>query len=60
MLRGGDPVSHAIRFIEATCFGRCDFSHAGVAVTRKALDLPFLEPGKVCVWESTLSAPAGF
>jgi hypothetical protein len=29
-------------------------------VTRDALELPFLEPGKVYVWESTLSAPAGF
>ena len=29
-------------------------------MTREALALPFLEPGKVYVWESTLSAPAGF
>jgi hypothetical protein len=60
LFRGNDPVSHAICFMEARRFGRGDFSHAGVAVTREALDLPFLEPGKLYVWESTLSAPAGF
>lgn len=60
LFRGIDPVSHAICFLEARIFGHGDFSHAGVAVTREALDLPFLEPGKVYVWESTLSAPAGF
>jgi len=60
LFRGTDPVSHAICFVEAKAFGHGDFSHAGVAVTREALDLPFLEPGKVYVWESTLSAPAGF
>jgi hypothetical protein len=60
LFRGIDPVSHAICFMEAKTFGHGDFSHAGVAITREALDLPFLEPGKVYVWESTLSAPAGF
>jgi hypothetical protein len=60
LFRGVDPVSHAICFLEAKIFGLGDFSHAGVAVTREVLDLPFLEPGKVYVWESTLSAPAGF
>jgi hypothetical protein len=60
LFRGTDAVSHAICFLEGKMFGYGDFSHAGVAVTREALDLPFLEPGKVYVWESTLSAPAGF
>jgi hypothetical protein len=60
LFRGIDAVSHAICFIEGKMFGHSDFSHAGVAVTRDTLDLPFLEPGKVYVWESTLSAPAGF
>jgi hypothetical protein len=60
LFRGVDWVSHAICFFEGKMFGHGDFSHAGVAVTREALDLPFLEPGKVYVWESTLSAPAGF
>jgi hypothetical protein len=55
-----DPVSNAISFVQAKKLGRGDFSHAGIAVTRDALDLPFLEPGRVYVWESTLSAPAGF
>src|SRR5262249_32842159 len=40
LFRGTDPVSHAICFVEAKVFGRGDFSHAGVAVTREALDLP--------------------
>jgi len=60
LFRGTDPVSHAICFVEARRLGRGDFSHAGLAVTRDVLDVPFLEPGKVYVWESTLSAPAGF
>jgi hypothetical protein len=60
LFHGIDPVSHAICFVEAKRFGHGDFSHAGVAITREVLDLPFLEPGKVYVWESTLSAPAGF
>ena len=49
LFRGIDPVSHAICFLEAKTFGRGDFSHAGVAITREVLDLPFLEPGKVYV-----------
>jgi|SRR5215510_4062684 len=60
LFRGVDPVSSAICFVEERRLGRGDFSHAGLAITRDALDLPFLEPGKVYVWESTLSAPAGF
>jgi hypothetical protein len=60
LFRGVDPVSRAICFFEEKRLGRGDFSHIGLAITRDALDLPFLEPGKVYVWESTLSAPAGF
>jgi hypothetical protein len=60
LFRGMDPVSNAISFVQAKKLGRGDFSHAGMAVTRDVLDLPFLEPGRVYVWESTLSAPAGF
>jgi hypothetical protein len=46
--------------LEARKLGRGEFSHAGMAVTREVVDLPFLVPGKVYVWESTLSVPAGF
>ncbi|HVM95998.1 MAG TPA: hypothetical protein VMT89_06395 [Candidatus Acidoferrales bacterium] len=60
LFRGVDPVSKAICFMEARRLGHGDFSHAGLAITREALDLPFLEPGKVYVWESTLSAKEGF
>lgn len=60
LFRGMDPVSKAICFMQNKKLGRGDFSHAGLAVTREALDLPFLEPGKVYVWESTLSAKEGF
>lgn len=60
LFRGVDPVSRAICFMEQKKLGRGDFSHAGLAITREVLALPFLEPGKVYVWESTLSAPAGF
>ncbi len=60
LFRGVDAVSKAICFMEARKLGHGDFSHAGLAVTREALDLPFLEPGKIYVWESTLSAKEGF
>jgi hypothetical protein len=60
LFRGVDFVSRAICFMEAKTLGRGDYSHAGLAITREALDLPFLEPGKIYVWESTFSAPAGF
>ncbi len=60
LFRGIDPVSKAICFMQHKSFGRGDFSHAGLAVTREALDLPFLEPGRIYVWESTLSAKEGF
>lgn len=60
LFRGMDAVSNAISFVQAKKVGRGDFSHGGMAITREALDLPFLEPGRVYVWESTLSAPAGF
>lgn len=60
LFKGIDPVSHAIQFVEHKKKGRGDFSHAGVVVTRDVLDLPFLEPGRVYVWESTMSAPSGF
>src|SRR5262245_16096894 len=58
--RGVDPVSRAICFFQERQLGRGDFSHVGLAVTREVLDLPFLEPDRVYVWESTLSAPSGF
>jgi hypothetical protein len=38
LLRGTGPVSHAICFMEAKKLGHGDFSYAGVAVTREALD----------------------
>jgi hypothetical protein len=60
LFRGVDPVSRAICFFQERQLGRGDFSHIGLAVTRDVLDLPFLEPGRVYVWESTLSAPSGF
>ena len=60
LFKGVDPVSHAIQFVEHKRKGSGDFSHAGVVVTRDVLDLPFLEPGRVYVWESTMSAPSGF
>jgi hypothetical protein len=46
LFRGIDPVSHAICFPEGRMFGHDDFSHAGLAVTREALDLLFLEPAR--------------
>ena len=60
LFRGVDFVSRAICFVESKKLGRGDYSHVGVAITRDVLDLPFLEPGRIYVWESTFSAKAGF
>lgn len=60
LFRGMDPVSSAIRFFERRKVGLGEYSHAGLAVNREVLDLDCLEPGKIYVWESTLSASKGF
>lgn len=60
LFRGVDPVSKTIQFMERRKIGRGDYSHAGLAITREVLDLPVLDPGKIYVWESVLSASEGF
>ena len=60
LFQGVDAVSRAICFMEEKKLGHGGYSHMGLAVTREILDLPFLEPGKLYVWESTLSAKEGF
>lgn len=60
LFSGTDGVSATIRFVEQRRLGRGDYSHAGLAVTRDVLDLPFLEPGRIYVWESTMTAERGF
>jgi len=60
LFRGVDAVSGAIGFFERHKSGRGDYSHAGLAVSREVLDLPCLAPGKLYVWESTLTAESGF
>jgi hypothetical protein len=60
LFSGTDAVSRTIRFLEQKHLGSGDYSHAGLAVSREVLDLPFLEPGRIYVWESTLTAARGF
>ncbi len=60
LFRGVDPVSRAIQFVQNRKIGRGDYSHAAVVVTREVLDLECLEPGKIYVWESVISASEGF
>ena len=63
LFRGSDFVSSAIRRMsKAEMGGRYEagqFSHVGMIVTRDVLDIPELEPGKLYVWESTVSGKLG-
>lgn len=65
MFRGGDFVSDIIRYLEKRKGNKIsssgyniesdDFSHVGTVVSREILDDPRLEPGKLYIWESTMS-----
>lgn len=60
LFKGADGVSALIRHLskiqQGTQISTDDmFSHAGVIVTSDILDDPRLKPGKLYIWESTLS-----
>jgi hypothetical protein len=56
LFQGVDAVSRAICFMEEKKLGHGGYSHAGLAVTREVLDLPFLEAGNLSFSEpGTLS-----
>lgn len=60
--RGGDAVSDLIRFAQKRGLGTPgaeDYSHVGMVVTSEILDDPRLEPGKLYIWESTMSGRLG-
>jgi len=63
LFRGNDAVSGLIKFTSKRFLGMrsCDhvFSHIGLVVSRDIVDDPALEPGKLYVWESTLSGKLG-
>ena len=64
---GGDFVSGMIRFIQGRIGGKVNkhnipsgtFSHVGMIVTPNILDHPKVLPGKIYVWESTMSGRLG-
>lgn len=58
LFRGGDFVSDFIRFAEKRQLqkpGSGDFSHAGIIIKSDVLNHPNVQPGKVYIWESTMS-----
>jgi hypothetical protein len=54
---GDDTVSHLIQRLSGRVLGpdASNYSHCGVIVTRDVLDIPALEPGKLYIFESTMS-----
>ena len=56
VLRGADPMAQAMACLPKRALGSEHDAHVAVAVTREILDLPYLEPGRVYLWEATLSA----
>lgn len=57
--RGGDVISDLITIGEKLRLDCGEFSHVGIAVTSEILPSELkLKPGRVYVWESTLSLPS--
>lgn len=65
MFKGSDFVSTLIRYLQSkNSFPKegvdlSDFSHCGLVVTSEILDHPNVYPGKIYIWESTISGFIG-
>lgn len=62
LFKGSDFVSDIIRliqYVELKNNWSEDFTHSGIIVTRELLDDDRLEPGKLYIWESTISGKLG-
>lgn len=62
-MKGNKLFSYVVRFLESR--GRKypnsdDFSHVGMIVTSDILDHPNVLPGRMYIWESTLSGPSDY
>jgi hypothetical protein len=57
--RGSDIVSDLISEIEKYTFKNGDFTHVGMVITTDIITFNNGIPGKLYVWESTLSGPIG-
>jgi hypothetical protein len=57
LFRGDDSVSHLIQRLSGRVLGpdASQFSHCGIIVTRQILDIPELIPGRLYIFESTMS-----
>jgi len=53
LFKGDDFISRSIRCAEDLSRGNSDFSHCGIIITRRLLDIQELEPEKLYVLEST-------
>jgi hypothetical protein len=55
VFRGKDFVSSTIRVVQKKFLGSGDWSHVGLVVTTDLLPIKNGKPGKLYVWESTMS-----
>ena len=55
LFRGGELVSDAISFVEKIFVGEGDWTHTGMVITTDIIPIKNGVPGKLYVWESTMS-----
>lgn len=61
LFKGGDFVSNSIRKLQKRQLGEGadKFSHVGMIITSEILSHPNMVPGKLYIWESTMSGKLG-
>lgn len=59
LFRGGEPVSDAIAFVEKLFVGQGDWTHVGMIITTDIIPIKNGKPGKLYIWESTMSGDLG-
>jgi len=55
VFRGSEFVSDAISFVEKISLGKGDWTHIGIVVTPEIMPIHNSVPGKLYIWESTMS-----
>jgi hypothetical protein len=55
VFRGSDFVSNSISLMEKIRLGKGDWTHVGLVVTPEIIPIKNSQPGKLYIWESTMS-----